>query len=198
MRTITEEIKLYNFDELSESIQNKIIDDWRINDQFFWGSELVASLDRFAEYTGINIQRYSLGGSNSTVNWNYSLDNCELGDLKGVRLSTWLINNWVHVFTNQKIYYLKGYKKRRISKIQVNYDCPLTGCGSDSGLIDPILKQVTKPDLNIDLNDLIQSCIDGFIQQYDLEYEYWQSEECVKEEINNSDNEYLINGSIYL
>lgn len=209
MRTIINTIEIYKFNELSDDAKNTVIENYRQYDDFhnIQGSEYIDSLNKFADITGITINNYSLGAySHNYVSWSYDgyCYNHEfdyLTDLKGLRLRTWLINNWLYYFTNKKYLHINtlGSKKyiSGYSKIQVSHDCPLTGCYYDHSIIDPILKFIHSPNQDLTLEDLINDCFNKFCNDYQLEHEHTYSEEYITEMIECNDYDFTIDGEIY-
>lgn len=94
----------YSFDELSDTAKQKAIDDYRNSmSEFAWSDESIHSLKEFCKVTRIVLRDYSLGlDRGNYIRWSYSLDNCALTDIKGLRLRTWLINNWLKHFQQGK------------------------------------------------------------------------------------------------
>ena len=71
MKTIN--LKLYSFNELSKSAQDKIINSWRDNDNYFWNHENYNSLKSFCELFDIKIKDYEYGYRNY-INASFNLD----------------------------------------------------------------------------------------------------------------------------
>ncbi len=192
MKTIYKKIELYKFHELEKSIQDDVINNYRNVDYFHSGDEYINSLKVFASYTGITISDYSLGNhSHSYIKWSLDTD-FELNEMEGLRLTTWLINNWLPLFSSNKITYFK--QSKRTSKIKKTYDLELTGCYTDHELTQGIYNQINKPDLDLDLEQLIDNSFDAFIEDYKNDLEYWHSDECITEEIENNNYDFLIDG----
>ena len=204
----TECLKIYSFAELSESAQQNAIESYRETEYGYgynWQDEWLDSLNTFCELLNIDLGRYEIGPySYSYIDASYENYNFENEDLKGLRLRTWIINNWLPQLRKGK-YYSSGNKwidgkyhyKSRHSKIQFEYDnCSLTGFCGDNALIDPIIEFVNKPD-NRDLNGIISDCMWSFISEFNSDMEYQDSDEYIREIIEANDYEFLADGSMY-
>ena len=161
----TETINIYKFNELSDSAKENAISNWRNHGDYAWTDEWMDSLKTFCDLLGITIRDYSIGPySHSYINWSYEPSyEFELTDIRGLRLRTWLINNWMPYFKKGKYYsgfdkWVDGkyHYKHRYSKCQFDYDnCPLTGYVGDMALIQPVLDFIAKPESHIDLEDIV-------------------------------------------
>ena len=197
----TEQIQIYTFDELSESAKQSAIQDYREgNTEYFWLDEWVDSLKKFADVTGIKIDDYGIGAyCYAYVRWSFDpfdwwLDK-DTNDLSGLRLRTWLINNWLPEFEKGKYDSLGIYHKSRYSKIQTEVCFTLTGYCGDMPLIDPILEFISKPD-NSSLHDIIEDCFSRWVNECQADLEYQDSDEFIIEEFNQLGSEFLDDGSI--
>jgi len=58
MKTV--EIKLYKFNELTDDIQKKVIEDWRYNNEYVWIDDDIDIIKQFAQDFNITIEDYEL------------------------------------------------------------------------------------------------------------------------------------------
>jgi len=203
----TETVEIYSFDELPEDAQQTAIENWRASGiDYVWSDEWRESLKAFCDVTGIDWQ---VGHGGNYVNWRYEgLTYIEPDDLTGLRLRTWLINNWLPRFRTGKWYSQswnsktrtldcsKGNKSRH-SKIQFEYDnCPLTGYCGDMSLIQPIFKFIAKPDKHTSLADVIGDCLHNWARDWEADMDYQNSDEYIRETIEANDYEFYADGSM--
>lgn len=189
MKTVN--LNLYSFDELSESAQEKVISTWRDNDEYFWGSENSESLKAFCKIFAIKIKDYDYGYRNYiNSSFNLSLDKLEF---KNVLAYKYLWNNYKSDIFKPKYYYKNG--KKRLSKIQLNNDFVLTGYYIDNEILAPIYDFLKKPD-NSSIEDLLNDCLNNWLSACRKDYEYWNSAECIREEIKDNDYLFLTNGQL--
>lgn len=189
MKTI--KINVYSFNELPADIQDKIILNWRNDEQYFWADENSDSLSAFAEMFRIKINNYDYGYRNY-INAAFDLDS-DLLELSGLQLSKFLWNNYKKRLFKPKYYYHNG--KRRDSRILLHNDCVLTGYYMDNALLDPIYQFMNKP-YNINFEDLLNNCLNEWLDYCRKDYEYWISRESIIEDINSNDYLFLENGEI--
>lgn len=204
MRTKT--ITLYSFSELSEEAQQAAIDNWRSHGfDDVWGGEWRGSLNAFANALYITVKDWEVSPyGNSFVNFRYEnsdwhyLNTDPAEEMTGLRLRTWLINNWLPKFAKGKYYSLKYPRtKYRHSRIQFEYDnCPLTGYCGDQSLIDPILKFIAKPDKRTSLADIIGDCLHDWAKAWEADMEFQLSDEYIRETIECNDYEFNADGSM--
>lgn len=189
MKTVN--LNLYSFDELSENAQEKVISTWRDNDQYFWDSENTDSLNAFCKIFDIKIKDYEYGYRNYiNSSFNLSLDILEF---KNVVAYKYLWSNYKSDIFKPKQYYKNG--KKRLSKIQLNNDFVLTGYYIDNEILAPIYDFLKKPD-NSSIEDLLNDCLNNWLSAGRKDYEYWNSEECIREEIKDNDYLFLANGQL--
>jgi len=216
MRTETTTRNIYPFDELDDKAKEKAIDDYRAcNFDDFRSREWLDSLKGFAESTGLAITDYQLAAyDHSYVTWRFiesgydpsSYDSpmwdIDLLKLSGLRLRTWLVNNWQsawtkgrYMSTSERHVNGKYIYKTRYSKCQSEISCPFTGVFSDHDLIDPVLAFIAKPDGSC-LSDVIDACMDSFIKGYQTDLQDMDSSESITETIEANEYEFYSNGAM--
>lgn len=210
MRTQT--IELYTFDELSPEAQQSALDNWRhTRSDYDWCDEWRDSAKAFADAVGARIKDYSVsswGPVYCSIEWDNSdwwyLDDDPADTMTGLRLRTWIINNWLPNFWKGK-YYSCGERwengkyryKSRHSRITGGYkDCPLTGYCADYDLIKPLLDFVAKPDNHMALRELLQECFDDWAIAWQQDMEAQDSDDYIRETIEANGYEFLENGDM--
>lgn len=189
----TRTYNVYTYEEASNELKEIIIDKFRESEYdrgFNWSREYIESLEAFCASTEIKLIDYQLGCSASfsgikwryeSYKWDFDVDN-----ISGLRLRTWLINNWVNKWEKGKYYHKSWY-----SKIQTVIDCPFTGFHADYSLIEPILNFIKKPEKHITLRYIINECFDNFANAYCADEEYQYSDEAIINTIIA--NKYMFN-----
>jgi len=201
----TETINVYTFDELTDEQKHLVFENWRASGHEYAGAEeWIDSLKGFAESTGIRIDNYQLSPYvHSFVTWTPDFDHDgNLVDLCGLRLRTWLINNWLPGFETGKYYSTRGQTingkysyKFKHSKCQFEIGCPFTGVGHDFDLINPALDFIKKPD-GRNLTDVIDACFESFVKGYCADMEDQDSDEYITETIEANDYEFYSDGTL--
>ena len=132
MKTI--KINLYSFDELSEDAKQKAKDNFQFDD--FWESDRTHSMQKAKEL--------------------YSMLDGDAGELSGVRLYKYIVNNILPELRRPIKYTTNGIKypsdkiykdeKARFSKIQFSEEASnLTGYCDDYEFLDPLLEFLKEP-----------------------------------------------------
>jgi len=200
-----ETIDIFKFVELGDKAKQEAIDQYRSSStEYSWSDEWIDSLKTFCDRLSIDLGVYSINPySHSYINWNYTgLEGIEITDLSGLRLRTWLINNFLPNLRSFKYYskYFNNHHKFRYSKFQYEYDnCPLTGYCGDHDLISPIIKYIDdyKDHDHSDLEDIITNCMDSFIHGCVNDMHDQDSDEYIIESIISNEYEFYKNGKQY-
>lgn len=199
---------IYQFNELSEAAKQKAIENYRTTAYQYgynWQDENIDSLKTFCDRLDITLKNYYIGlWGNSYIYYSYDgLENIDTDDLKGLRLRTWLINNFLPELKQGKFYTTAGYYDKnkkyhytfRHSNINFEYDnCSLTGYCMDNELIDPILEFIKHPRAETSLTDILDNCFDSFIAAVIADMEDQESDDYISEAIEINDYEFLENG----
>lgn len=208
-------IKLYSFDELSESAKAKVCDKERERDYNFGylsqsddAEERYNTLNKFCEVFGITY-RIDWDHQYRFISWQFEdvdmngYDWCD-EDIKGKYLLRYL-NRYYYKIRNRKWYHVscKGDNnsisyKERYSKIQwIEQNCPFTGMCYDCDILEKIFEWYHNPDWNITLHDLFEDCFSYYMDLWEKEDDYRMSDEHIGEmiSINWSDKLYYENGN---
>lgn len=107
----TEEINIYQFDELSETAKDKAVDWFLSGNEYFNSDDNLRSLQEFAANFGIKIRDWAYGDGNSYIDADLNIDP-KLAEMKGIRLYKFIMNNWDTLFyslhTRNPISYYQG------------------------------------------------------------------------------------------
>ena len=188
MRIETLEKKVYSFEDLENNIElkSRVLDKWRTYVEYHFIDEIYESKNAYVE----------------------SLPEIEY-DLTGLRLRTWLINNYLPDIEQHKTIYAcrmndgKLFKNcvglnsiKRRSKINIEISCPFTGMCYDHDFLEPILNFIKRPSEFTTWRDLM---IHDKILKSVLEKEQdWQdSEEYIMDCLESNGFEFNEDGSIY-
>ncbi len=193
MRTIVEEKTVYQFKELPEDVQEKIVSTWRDHDEYFWGDENENALDAFKKTFPVTIGQWEYGYRNY-INHTENVEP-EISALRGIRLYKYIVNNFGNDLHTNKVYYGKNHKKR-VSRISYYDDCPLTGYCIDEDILEPIKNFLKNPDNQTSLNDILSDCLESWLIACKNDYESWLSEEVIIEDIEANKYEFTIDGKI--
>ena len=75
--------------------------------------------------------------------------------------------------------------------------CPFTGYTGDMSVIQPILDFIDKPRNHIDLETVINDCMNSFIADFNADCEYQDSNEYIKETIEANDYDFTNSGEMF-
>lgn len=168
-RTVTTTI--YQFSELPEATQRKIINRWRDHDTFSWGDEWHDSLKGFTEAAPVRIRDWRVGYPGTHISFDMTGDYAdEVGALSGVRAWKWLMNNGFADLA-------KG-------------DCPFTGYCGDESLLDAVRTALANPGNITSLWDVFSECLWDWAKAYEADIDYWASDECIRDEIEANGYEF--------
>lgn len=182
-RIDTVSTEVFKYEELSDRAKEAARNWYRsCGDCYHWGDDNLSSLEAFADWFGLNIRDYSLGGSDNRdnhVKWELKYDD-NWQDIKNVRLWKYLMNN-PHMMPD-----LSG-------------NCPFTGYCMDESLLDPIRTFMQRPESRTDVTwkDLLERCIDSFVKAYRDDVDYTYSDEAVEESIIANEYEFTESGNHY-
>lgn len=201
MRTIR--IKLYKFNELSKSAKQKAIENYRNSDNYFDYSDIEGSVKAVIELFNLKT-----GRTWDDIRTSHIDDS--ILELKGIRLATYLWNNYKTELFKGKYFSLwskteKSYKhykegypvlKSRHSKVILNNDCTLTGVSFDNDILQPVYDFLKKPDVNTTFEDLIKDIENAISKCYRDTEEWINSDEYITETIEANDYEFTQDGKL--
>ena len=187
-------VKVFTFNELSQEAQNNAYESSLEGNEYPWYKENEDSLKAFCDYFYIanyNHNEYS-------ISFQFNTDE-DIKHLKGVRLATYIYNNYIKDLYKGKYISKHCPGKSRHSKCQVEISCPWTGYCMDDILLSNILKFIERPrDNSVTFDELIQYCLDEWLETVNMDIEdYYSYERFLEYETEGSDNEYTENGELY-
>jgi len=202
MKTITTVQTIYKFDELSEEGKQNAIDIFRDNGgvdlDYIW-QDAHETVQKFHEIFGTIEANYSAFEANT------GRINQKILELKGLRLRTYLINNFHNILYSKKVL---GYKTKYIKHLMVkDYmvlsniqfmedDTQLTGLCYDADMLRPIIEFINEPDNIHTFEDLIHDCFSSLLTSIETEIEYQQSDESIMEYFESNDYEFTEDGNL--
>jgi hypothetical protein len=181
MKKVT--INIYSFEELSDSAKKNAIESLRESVIEFAltydNYEIRESYDKFLDIFDIKPEY----------------------DFTGLRLRTYIINNFWHILYKPK--FLKWSVNKGCplnSKTQYDNCCVLTGCCFDHILLDKIYELVENYNDDYDTityDDLIESCKESLVKYEDDMYNYYQdNDDYIIDHIHAYDLDFDINGKV--
>lgn len=191
MKTLT--IKTYKFEELSEEVQNRLIENYTPFTDYIY-DDAYKTVKKFNELFDIS------EGSLSWLDFKTNFDE-NVEQLTGLRLRKYIINNYGYALFKHK--YIGNLKNREkftpvYSKIQKDNCCVLTGVCYDDSMLMPIYKFIEYKNpiefKNYTIEDLIEDCFDNLKQDIEDEVGSRYSESSKVDELINEDKDYLIDG----
>jgi hypothetical protein len=170
----TVEITLYKLDELDEAVQRRVIEGWRNNETFPWDGEWRDSLDAFEKVAPIKVRDWSVGYPGTYVTFDIDED---VANLSGMTAYRWLVQDgWEQTTRNQ--------------------DCPFTGYCGDENLLDAIRAGLANPSSIASLRDLFHEALHDWAKGYEADFNYWHSEEAIREDIDANGYEFHADGTL--
>ncbi len=212
MKTI--EIKLYQFDELSENAQQTAINWWREGADFqYLTEEAVDSLNEFCDLFNVtwsnidfdepyhneyrfNIDEDFLSLSNHKLAkyiWNNYSDSIYKGKYYGKLVDTDKDGKKIEI-SKEHPNGLRHVKRR--SKCQLENCCVLTGVGYDDDLLKPVYDFLDHPS-KTDFETLLHDCINSLCHSVSSEIEANMEDENVADSIRANEYEFIENGEKY-
>lgn len=197
MRTIIRKYKVYPIAELSEKAIEKAYIDWSMTSEYYDYNENKDTLEKFSELFGIKCYNWTYDAY--TYSFRFDMEhNEEVQKMKGIRLATYITNNYGNNLYTPKMYYNRGYKKKRKSRIFTSNSCVLTGYYLDEDILEDIYTFLNRPDAYTSFHSLICKCLNKYFASCRDDVSYRQSEECFKEASLANEWEYLTDGTLFI
>lgn len=214
MKTV--QLTVYKFNELPENIQSKLIEKYRDGQSFddMYG-EAQQTVEKFCELSGVeSVYKSWLEFRVPNFDGNVLI-------LTGLRLRTWLINNWGGWLYKRKQFslwskteksfkhYKEGYPKLKIrrSKVLTDKSCVLTGVCYDDDLLEVFYNFIddyknfseypkgANDAENICLEDLLQRAFDQLKCSLEDEQLARFDSGYIADELSGQELDYDINGN---
>lgn len=211
---ITKEITLYKFDELSKESKKRVIEResrrvMEIESESI-SMDYRQTLEAFEGFVDIKMRKWSV--DSTAFEFSYRSNNEEIyvneltgepmceTEVTGKLLFRYVNNNWIDRIIKRKyIKYLRG-KARHYNLIKEENSCFLTGMYCDAAIADVIChyyRNWAKYPEKYSLDDLVLDCLDAFFESWKKSLEWVESEECIKNFIEQEDDLYFENGNIF-
>ncbi len=212
----TETINIYSFSELSEEAKGKAIENFRnkYHDYQFYFDEIIDTVKKV-----VDLFNLKTGRQWDDLRTSHLEDN--ITELKGLRLRTYLINNYWgslyerkylgcigdnrvinHRMSNTRYYDMK--KGARVnstnfiySNVQFTNDCTLTGVCFDNEILQPVYDFLKKPCPSTTFEDLMQEIGDAISKAFRDTEEWVNSDEFITDHMEASGYEFEEDGSLY-
>lgn len=189
----TEEVKIYQFDELSENVKQRLIEKEYENFEFaFYVDEWANTVKAISRLIGGRYDyKIGLWGYSYLTFVDYQTPEEEV---YGNRAVAWLYNNWMQ-YTYEGKYYSKNGKHKH-SKIIKDTDCVFTGICYDCNFWETfnLFKEEVKKGKELTVSDFIAMLEEALTHDIVDELEALTSEEGLTEYL--SQNEYYEDGEI--
>lgn len=195
-------IKGFRFNELTEEVQEKLYYKWLEFDPYSWGTDNEKTLEEFTNIFPVTVTNWEYG-YHKHINFYMNCDD-EIEELTGIRLLKYVHNNYYDYLYKGKFYSTKGeyingqysYKKR-YSKVIKDNCCVLTGYCIDDDILKPIYDFLKKPNKYTTFKELIEECLNSWVNACHNDYEHSTSFEYFKEDQTEiDDNYYTENGDV--
>ena len=209
---------VYTFDELSDEAKEVAIQNERTsraNHWYFpWQDEYQDTLTAFCERFGITVEdsgRYDgtvdiKCGCYPDINGNADFWTREQYDIsgesvRGLRLRTFILNNFSDVLYERKKQYVSGYgSKHRISRVFTTETCcPFTGFWADDAMLQPMRDFITNPTSKrptYDLNDLMDDCVAAWNRAWVADCNWYLSDTCIVDDIRANEHQFTEDGEL--
>ena len=208
MKTI--ELKIYSFDELTETAQQNAINHFRQNQDFsFEFEEIISSVKKL-------IDVFNLKGGDTYANLKYWHIKDDILQLSGVRLYKYILNNYgfalfkpkylkrIDKAVNYRQFICKQHKDHKgniytqlYSKYKKTDSCVLTGMCYDDDLLKPVYEFLKTPCKYTTFEHLIQDIENAISKTFEDVEEWLYSEEYIIDMIKANEYEFTENGELY-
>lgn len=215
MRKIT--VDVYNFSELSEEVQQKVIENSRERIGTFLtecdDGDYEGSLDAFCKEFDVSAGRWQVGCPtyyNLSFKYDEIYEGLSAEDVKGKLLWRFLDHHRDDLISPTTYYGWETHndnnKKHRQSRVNYNAKyggivedgMSLTGVYSDYELLKPIMEWRKHPDEDTSLYDLMDECLGNFFADWKRTRDANYEDEAVRDILIDNDSEqYCVDGSVF-
>lgn len=211
---------VYSFDELSDEAKETAIQNERTSREnhwyFPWQDEYQDTLTAFCERFGIQVkERERCDGTVDIKNgcypdingnadaWTQRRYDISGESVRGLRLRTFILNNFDDVLYERKKQWVKGYvphyaNKHRISRVFTQETCcPFTKFWADDAMLQPMRDFIANPTSKrptYDLNELMDDCVSAWNRAWEDECRYYFSDECITDDICANEYQFTEDG----
>lgn len=191
------EVKVYEFDELSEKAKERAVEKYNYPepDVSIW-----KIIKEFETHFGLKVESRDLERY-----FKIRFDNDDYDDicsLTGERLYRYIQNNFHDTLYEKKAYRIVRDHiytgKKRVSRIMYEEtECPFTGLWLDDFLLDPIREFMNKIEYGITFEELMERSVSNLVSGYKEYMEYLESEEHFAEDCEANGYEFFEDGMMY-
>lgn len=209
MRTIT--YNAYTFDELSDEAKEKAIIAAREKERY-WSmdcnvSDAVNSVKEAAATFDLELSDWSIGPDVSQARIKVYSRSMDDNNISGVRLRTYIVNNYHHVFYVHKEYEKKQeglsyYEQMNLPEVarvsNILYEetcCPFTGVCYDESIMD-VFRAFLKEPYEATLAELFENAVIKLCKELSSEEEYMQSDEGIVDYLLCNEVEFTAEGKL--
>lgn len=187
MRTI--ETTVYNFDELPEAIQERVIESWTMGD-FPYRDEIEATLNALQRLLNVAVH-----------GWEYGLEyhTFRIGKTCNDKIPAWKVVRDIEL--PRRVYRRKygigsKYRVSKVTRATID-DCPFTGVCYDFAYADAV-RELHKPGnfFTWTKTDFVRDVFDRLFSMARAEYRYFYSEESAREDIRCNEYEFTAEGKL--
>lgn len=196
MRTVQKTYTLFNIAELEGEAVEKAYTDWLAKGQEYpYAAFNSNTLEAFCNLFRVACTYYRYDSQTYHYRFHTKYEE-STEELSGIRLRTFIYNNFHYGLYYPKTYWMKDNKKKRKSRISVVFECPLTGFIMDKIMLQPLMEFLQHPDKR-NFKELMGDCLEAFFRSCRDDCEYCESEEYFKDESHRRNWEYLKDGTLF-
>lgn len=212
MQTIQKTFEVFDFDELNEKVQEKVIQKYLEDDDYDWQNwhDSLTAFDGLFP-SGVSLYFNSISFERRDFSYKIGIEDDSIAGLTGVRLWKWLINHDIHRITTKYKTGKKALRKNGWTKnleifrpLKVVNLCKkdaelesMSDYWTDFAVLQVLQEFLQKPNKNMTLQDLLENTAQNVIKVLIKEGEHFYSEKRVKEEIVNNELKFLADGVIF-
>lgn len=194
-------INIYKYDELSEMAQSRAYNDFQKTDDYYNGIDNRKTLEAFESIFPIKVSNWEYGYQ-YFINFNFLDDS--IRDMKGVRLATYINNNYYDELYKGKYYSTMKYAddgrfvyKSRRSRTMLDNECTLTGYYMDDVILTPVYEFLLNPHDGVNFKQLMRQCLNAWVKSCDEDYHAYYSVEHFKEMCEANEWEFYADGKMF-
>lgn len=210
-------IKVFTFGELPKEAQDKIIERerWNVMDNTMvcYRTYFNNTLEEFERITDSYVTSYEVSyegcGFGKVRSDKLAFEEFDLEDLNGKLLFRYISSEIMPYLIRGRFYSSSGkydkngkytYKSRRSKVLMESFDgCPLTGMCYDCDVLEPLFdyyRNWARPEYrDLTFRDVMERCYNSLFKAFQQEYEYWASDEAVREELSEREDYYYEDGT---
>lgn len=193
---------IYSINELTDEAREKAHAEYL--EKYYhgprWDAENRESLYEFCEEFPIDADYWKYGSGYAEIGpkMRYrDFDKC-VWELTGLRLRTWLINNYESLLWSPVKFRLPSGKARVSRVLKRRSSCQFTGHCMDDELMNPIWEFINNPRGGVTLEDILNHCLQSWVHTCRSDCEYEESMEAFVEHADANGIEFYSDGRWYI